>query len=779
MKNDKALNTIPLSGCSSKPLSCYLKALGVFRLLASPLNCVGDTAADYSVRGFWTNDQFSLQSRLDCKGLLCFFLEDYAPSPIIAPWNGGSGFFPNDNKTAFDPLSKINDIAERFLPLQEVIQIAEREIKNRGLSVRPTGEQKVELISVLRAVYPEYALGWLDAVLAFHGGSLSFPPLLGTGGNDGRLDFTNNFMQRLISDKAGLFDLRTGKPLPDTERLLRASLFGEASQGLSKVSIGQFSPGATGGPNATSAGFEGESSVNPWDFIFTLEGAIMFAGAATRRHQSTTDSGASFPFMVNTVGAGHGSVSGADEEKSRKEFWAPLWKHPANCEEITALLKEGRAVLRGKNARNGLDFARAVASLGINRGVGHFERYGFLERSGKAYLSVSLGKRKVFPEISDSARLIEDLDSGDWLERVRRFTRRIGSPSARNAARKLEDSLFEMTATGYGNFHSAQNALAAIGEFVLWLARAEGSIDEKPSPPPRLSSEWIRKTNDGTYEYRIARALASIGWRSLHREKPPLEIETAASRQTPGAETGEPQTANSYGEEIPMAVHFVPVVPESILRKYREWDTQSNGRLCVLESTDIVSGLVSMLQRRLIEQSIRGLQDKPLYGATQVNWADISAFLSPDFDYPRCKRILSGLVWVQPVGFLESVSENSSQPLPPFPYAALKPVFTPDRTLEDAGILPTGGRMPVPSGIVAQLRSDKVDEAVRMAFARARASGVDSHFNGRPPFTGKSCFTAAISGKLLAASMVIPLREWDLKYIVRRAYNIEKEIQTT
>ena len=772
---------IPLSGCSSKPLSCYLKALGVFRLVANPLNRMGGVAADYRAKGFWTNDQFSLLSRLSCENLLSFFLEDYVPSPIIAPWNGGSGFFPNDNKTAFDPLSKTNEISERFLPLQEVIRVAEKEIRNRGLLKSPKDNQKAEFVSALRAGYPEHALDWLDAVLAVHSGRPSFPPLLGTGGNDSRLDFTNNFMQRLVSDKTGLFEVRSGKPLPDTEKLLRASLFGDTSQGLSKVAVGQFSPGSSGGPNATSAGFEGNSSVNPWDFIFTLEGAIMFAGAATRRHQSITDRSASFPFMVGktVVGAGHGSVSGADEAKSRAEFWAPLWKHPASCEEVTVLLKEGRAVLRGKNARNGLDFARAVASLGINRGVEHFERYGFLKRSGEAYLSVSLGKRKVFPEAPDSTRLIEDLDAGRWLEKVRRFARSIDSSSARNSIRKLEDSLFEMTATGYGTPHSLQNTLVAIGDFVLWLARVEGSLNEKPPPPPRLSSEWIHKADDGTCEYRIARALASIGWRSSQEEEPTSRVETETSRQTSGAETEPPRTANGHGEEIPMAAHFVPVVSASVLRRYREWDVQSNKKLCVLESTDIVSGLGSVLQRRLIEQNTRDLQDKPLHGITKVNWMDISAFLSPNFDYARCKRILSGLVWVRPAVFLEPASESSSQPLPPFPYAALKPVFTPDTTLEEASILPPSGKIPVPSGIVAQLRSDKVDEAVRMAFARVRASGIDSHFSGRPPSAGTYSFTAAISGKLLAASMVIPLREQDLKYIVGRAYRIEKEAQNT
>ena len=776
------MNIIPLGGCSSKPLSSYLKALGILRLLADPSNCVRRVAADCSVRGFWSKDQFSLHSNLDDEHLLHFFLEDYAPSPIIAPWNGGSGFFPSDNKSdnkiAFDPLSKIDDIAERFLLLQKAIRIAEKEIRNRGLSESPKNEQKSDLISALRARYPEYALAWLDAVLTFHSGRLSFPPLLGTGGNDGRLDFTNNFMQRLVSEKKGLFDIRTGTPLPGTEKLLRNSLFGETSNDLFKVPIGQFSPGSAGGQNATSAGFEGDSSVNPWDFILALEGAIMFAGAATRRHQSTTDSGASFPFMVKTVGSGHGSVSGADETKSRAEFWAPLWNRPASFEEIKSLLKEGRAVLRGKNARNGLDFARAAASLGINRGVEHFERYGFLERSGKAYLSVSLGRRKVFTEISDTARLIEDLDAGEWVERVRKFARKTESSSARRALRNLEDSLFEMTEADSGILqHSVQNTLVSIGDFVLWLARSEDSLDEKPPPPPQLSSEWIRKADDGTHEYRIARALASIGWRLPRRKTPDPDIETPPLLETSGGDQKTFQAESGHKEEIPMAAHFVPVAMDSIPRRIREWDMQSNKRLCVLASTDIVSGLVAVLQRRLIEQSIRGLNDKPLHGATQVNWADISAFLSQDFDYARCKRILSGLVWVRPVGFLNPVAENSMQPLPPFPYAALKPVFTPDKDLEEAGVLLPDNGIPVPSGIVARLRSNKVDDAVRMAFARTRASGIDSPFNKRFSCIETSGFIAGVSGNLLAASMMIPLRKWDLKYVAGRAYNIGNETQ--
>ena len=72
---------------------------------------------------------------------------------------------------------------------------------------------------------------------------------------------------------------------------------------------------------------------------------------------------------------------------SAAEFWAPLWQRPARFREIDALLVEGRAVLNGRTARNGLDFARAVSSLGVSRGFSEFERYGFLMRAGDKRIS--------------------------------------------------------------------------------------------------------------------------------------------------------------------------------------------------------------------------------------------------------------------------------------------------------------------------------------------------------------------------------------------------------
>lgn len=781
-------NAVSLNGCESTPLLAYLKALGIFRLVASPANNVGKTAADPDVRACWTNGHFLLRGKLDSKMLLEFFLDDYVPSPIIAPWNGGSGFYPKDTKEGLEPLTR-PEIAKRFLPLREAIKIAKEEIDNRSLTSRPEDTDKVNLINALRNRYPASALRWLDAVVSFSNDRMSFPPLLGTGGNDGRLDFTNNFMQRLVSEKAGLFDAVTGKPSPHSSKFLETSLFGNASQGMYKAPVGQFDPDGVGGPNSTSVGYKGDSLLNPWDFVFMLEGSVMFAGAATRRHQSTRRSSASFPFMVRTVGAGYEGASDADERNSRAEFWAPVWNQSASYNELASLLKEGRAVLNGRTVNDGLDFARAVAGLGVSRGVERFERYGFVMRSGKAYLAVPLGTRRVSQKVTDGARLINDLDAGGWLERIRRFGRNKEDSSShgREILRRFEDELFEMTQTD-ASTRSVQSALITLGNLVSWLAKNGTAFNEKPPPPPLLSSDWIRKANDGSFEFRVASALASLGWQSRQNPKKdpaigetsPLPSEkdghdpenpdqTAAENGTNSEQTSE------FDMEIAMAAHLVPVHPSSIRKKTRRWDeNQVHKALTVWGGGDLTSNLIAVLERRLIEQSARGLKDKPLGATTQVRLADISAFLDPGFDHARCGQLLCGLVWAQPLRYIESREQNTDWATPPFPYATLKPVFTTSETLKRLMLIPQdpNSHIPTPPGLVTQLRSGKVGEAVRTALDRMRASRIDSPFDSGQVSGGSNQFGFGVDGKLLAASLLIPLYEKDLEHVMKRAYNI-------
>ncbi len=95
--------------------------------------------------------------------------------------------------------------------------------------------------------------------------------------------------------------------------------------------------------------------------------------------------------------AGHLSAS-ANEELKRGEQWMPLWERPSQLVELQKLLGEGRAQIERMPSREPVDLARAIARLGVSRGITSFERYAFLERNGQANFAVPLGRWKVISQ---------------------------------------------------------------------------------------------------------------------------------------------------------------------------------------------------------------------------------------------------------------------------------------------------------------------------------------------------------------------------------------------
>ena len=94
------MHPLTLTGCSPVPLAHYLKALAVLRLVAESEH--GDATAT----AYWKNDHFILNSRFDRETLTEFFSRDYKPTPILSPWNGGSGFYFQEEKLSEkDPLT--------------------------------------------------------------------------------------------------------------------------------------------------------------------------------------------------------------------------------------------------------------------------------------------------------------------------------------------------------------------------------------------------------------------------------------------------------------------------------------------------------------------------------------------------------------------------------------------------------------------------------------------------------------------------------------------------
>ncbi len=497
---------LPLPGCAPTPLAHYLKALGILRLVAEQ--------ADAQAAGCWQREDFILRSALDAEALTTFFLEGYSPTPVLAPWNGGSGFFPKDNQESLELIQACD--SPRFAAYRETLTAAQSLLVQLKLKDKPDPENKALLLQACRNTLPETAIAWLDAAFVLSNDGAKYPPLLGTGGNDGRLEFTNNFMQRL----AEVFDLSTGAPSPHSRAWLRQSLFADTLPvARVKAPIGQFFPAAAGGANATS-GFNADSSANPWDFIFMIEGALVFAAAAVKRLESIEDGRLAYPFCVRQAGIGYASASTADESAARAEMWMPLWEKPATYSELSALFSEGRAQVGVRSARNGVDFIRAVVTLGVDRGITAFQRYGFQVRNGLAYFATPL--ERVIVRQNTRANLLVEIDR--WLDQLRRFSGD-GPASVARALRGIETAIDELCR--HDDAPHFRALLVALGHAEQALARSfRWTTEKRLQPLKELSASWLQHaadTPDTDRELRLAAALASAYGGALRSHLEPVE----------------------------------------------------------------------------------------------------------------------------------------------------------------------------------------------------------------------------------------------------------------
>lgn len=476
--------TMLLPGCRTSPLGSYLKALGAFRVLAEQL--------DQRATAYWQGDVLGLRSQVGREEVEDFFLDVYQPTPVVSPWNNSSGF---DGKTTPEVEAIIASETPRLEAYRETIDVA------LALSAKARVDQvdKQGLLLRCRAQLPDPALTWLDAALVLTDDGAAYPPLLGTGGNLGRLELSRNFMAH-VATVLRLNAGRRGPTAADVRAWLRAGLFDQGDPALVKASIAQFDPGPAGGANMAPTG-KAESVVNPWDFVLLVEGALLFASAAARRMGSAGGGTASIPFTTSASPVGYGSS--AAEEPSRGELWTPVWTRRVTLTELAHLLGEGRAEWRRRQARNGVDFARAVAALGTDRGVDRFVRHAFVERLGQMSLAVPVGVVAVRerPEV----RVLEQVDP--WLERVRR-----GRDAPAGVVRGLRrvDAAMYAVATGAGAGH-LQRVLSALAEVERAVERASTFRARTGIRPLSglAAGEWLSRLDDGTDEFAVAVSLAS------------------------------------------------------------------------------------------------------------------------------------------------------------------------------------------------------------------------------------------------------------------------------
>ncbi|HEU5123335.1 MAG TPA: type I-U CRISPR-associated protein Csx17 [Verrucomicrobiae bacterium] len=696
-------HTILFPGCTPTPLAAYLKALGLFRILSQQRR-------DSAPRAYWQGNTFVLSSTFDRDQLRDFLLHHYAPSPLVAPWNGGSGFYPKDNTVAIKAIEA--STAPRLAVYRETVSASRAAIAALDLKEKPDAERKERLLLRCRNTFSEAALEWLDSAFVLTGDGAKYPPLLGTGGNDGRLEFTNNFMQRLTE----LFDLADPEApgTPSAIALLGHALFDTPTRGLADKPIGQFSPAVGGGANA-STGFDAKSTLNSWDFVLALEGALLFAAATIKRLEGTAPGQLVYPFCVQPSGSGYGSSAAADEDGSRCEIWMPLWSAPMQLPELQTLLAEGRAWVGRRPAKSGVDFARAVASLGVDRGIREFQRYGFHVRNGLAYFATPLQRLRVHRD-HVTADLLAACDG--WIQRFLPKAQSSNAPgSIARAGRRLEAAIFAQCASAQSEHRpTTQELLASLGDCERALATSAKWTTENYIPPiPPLSPEWIAAAATDDMEFRLAASIASLGlW--VNKQFFPLR---------------------RHLEAVKVGFGTTP---------WAAWDEEAATEVISSENS-VMSLLLGMMQRRLLLAQKLGGGQWPEYSRITAWPCDIADFIEGRIDDERFIRLLWGLCLVA-----FPPDDRSKDPhLPPPKSDAVPPAFYGQLKLCFAARLPESREVPLTPTIFNLAASGDGARASEQALRRLHGSSI--------PITHVQIAVSGKAAERTAAALLFPL--WD------------------
>ena len=195
---------------------------------------------------------------------------------------------------------------------------------------------------------------------------------------------------------------------------------------------------------------------------------------------------------------------------------------------------------------------------------------------------------------------------------------------------------------------SAGGYLLAIGTLALESGRRP-TLRENLPPPPRLSSGWLGAADDGSYEFALAAALASVSSGSEDNTfRLPFRRHLGALRSANGREG---------------------------------WDDTTKSRaLAVWTGRDLLRDMSAVLERRLIEAQRRkfandNTPELPLRGRRSAPLAAVAEFLAERTDDNRIAVLTAGLAWV----FFNAGPPTSGERenILPFAYAALKPLLHP------------------------------------------------------------------------------------------------------
>lgn len=464
-----------LAGCNADSLDSYLRGLGLF-LLAGEL--------EPGVRAWWDEDAVlwlatpeGVESLVD--ELVGAVLDPARslPRPIRTPWRGR-------RKVALSFAELRNQTDDAELDWVDACALPR--------STAPTGRERSD-----------------------HENN----PLLGQGGAFGSAEVADAHAKAI-----GVL-----RKFEQKQALLRAALFAVLRRDSidSKVArqvsvtnavLGAYQSGRATGPGLSADDVKPTSQkirTSAWDVVLVLEGLRAFRGAPTRRPEPGAIQQASFPLLVRARAVGLSRPDEfRDDDEGTFELLAPLWSAPCGARALRHVLAVARLRAPHGVARDTLDAAlvqagRAVHGLGFDRLV----RFAFVASSDPRYrYAVRRGALRARGAAAARRAVAEIVPFLRRLDCVVHET----PPALALARRRLEDELAGLAAGAPPTTPEArrrearrvQDSLVALALLETPAARAPRLRGAPRLEAPRLSRAWLRLANDGSAEYRLARAVA-------------------------------------------------------------------------------------------------------------------------------------------------------------------------------------------------------------------------------------------------------------------------------
>lgn len=705
------INEIVLPSCRTQPIAAYLKALGVFRVIAEQ--------ADPNAVCWWQSDtrRFVLGTRLTEEELVNFFVNEYKPTPIVSPWNRGSGFITKTNKDCWLPIDQ--STSERFALYRETIKEIRRWPEINKFAGTKSGSKKakavkLQILNLCRNRLPDEVLPWLDAVYAITSrneeGYFSQNLLLGSGGNDGNLEFSVTY----VSCINNLFFYVKNQ---DLTRYVDSSLFGcpFSDKKNKELKFGMFTPNKAGGVNRTSKAFKKEDvKGNPWDFVFCVEGTLFFQTSASHR-LATEETTLTAPFTVHSIEAGFNSEAiHEDNNKMKGEIWLPVWHRPVGFRELGHLFREGRTVLDRKRVHNGRDFARAVRSLGVVRGLAGFERMVIREHRGQSSIIKPAGYYEA--RYSPSLALLDNLDYC-LLE----LGKRKKVASIRRIQNQIDRAVFACCQNPAPERFTEILRCVGQADRLFSMTRNAGDNGKETKlkkPLFGLSLDWLSVADDNSVEFRLAAALASI--RQEHK----------VGGFRANLSSVDPQHPKKWGNG--KTQHY--------------W-----------YGNNVYQRLSGVLNKRLLDTEHNGLEKLPLNGKIRLNPQDAILLATGRVDENKLEDLLfamSIMDWREDVNkdLIQGWRDNPVvSEILPRSWCLFKLFFLPGLTIKEKEA-PKGD-----VGLLNLIKGNRLREATRIAILKLVAKNLNPY---------RVEYRDDFNGQCLAASMLVSVVRKDFVWKV-------------